>query len=52
VRDCHRRRIEIVDAQRRWAEERGTASSGAASLLAAYIKYLPLSLRRELAAHS
>jgi glycosyltransferase involved in cell wall biosynthesis len=41
-----------LEAQRRWAEERGTASSGAASLLAAYVKYLPLSLRRELAAHS
>jgi len=52
VRDCHRRRAEIVAAQRRWAEERGTAAAAAATLLAAYIKYLPLSLRRELAAHS
>jgi glycosyltransferase involved in cell wall biosynthesis len=52
VRDCHRRRAGIVDAQRRWAEERGTASSSAATLLAAYVRYLPLSLRRELAAHS
>jgi len=52
VRDCHRRRAEIIDAQRRWAEERGTASAAAAGLLAAYVKYLPLSLRRELAAHS
>ena len=52
VRDCHRRRAEIVEAQRRCAEERGTASAAAATLLAAYVKYLPLSLRRELAAHS
>ncbi|HJY75913.1 MAG TPA: glycosyltransferase [Burkholderiales bacterium] len=52
VRDCHRRRAEIVQAQRRWAEERGTAAAAAATLLAAYVKYLPLSLRRELAAHS
>jgi glycosyltransferase involved in cell wall biosynthesis len=52
VRDCHRRRAQIVAAQRRWAEERGTASAAAATLLAAYVKYLPLSLRRELAAHS
>jgi len=52
VRDCHRRRAEIVPAQRRWADERGTASAAAATLLAAYVKYLPLSLRRELAAHS
>jgi glycosyltransferase involved in cell wall biosynthesis len=52
VRDCHRRRAEIVEPQRRWAEERGTASAAAATLLAAYVKYLPLSLRRELAAHS
>ena len=52
LRDCHRRRAEIVAAQRRWAEERGTASAAAATLLAAYVKYLPLSLRRELAAHS
>ncbi|HEY1287959.1 MAG TPA: glycosyltransferase [Burkholderiales bacterium] len=52
VRDCHQRRAEIVAAQRRWAEERGTAAAAAATLLAAYIKYLPLSLRRELAAHS
>jgi hypothetical protein len=41
-----------VEPQRRWAEERGTAAAAAATLLAAYIKYLPLSLRRELAAHS
>jgi glycosyltransferase involved in cell wall biosynthesis len=52
VRDGHRRRAEIVEPQRRWAEERGTAAAAAATLLAAYIKYLPLSLRRELAAHS
>ena len=43
VRDCHRRRAEIVPAQRRWAEERGTGAAAAATLLAAYIKYLPLS---------
>jgi len=52
VRDGHRRRAEIVEPQRRWAEERGTAAAAAATLLVAYVKYLPLSLRRELAAHS
>jgi glycosyltransferase involved in cell wall biosynthesis len=52
VRECHRRRAEIVAAQRRRTEERGTASSAVTTLLAAYVKYLPLSLRRELAAHS
>jgi glycosyltransferase involved in cell wall biosynthesis len=52
VRECHRRRAEIVEAQRRRTEERGTASSAVTTLLAAYVKYLPLSLRRELAAHS
>jgi len=52
VRDCYRRRVEVVEAQRRRAEERGTAAAAATALLAAYVKYLPLSLRRELAAHS
>jgi len=50
--DCYCRRAEIVRAQRRWAERHGTASAAAATLLGVYVKYLPLSLRRELAAHS
>jgi glycosyltransferase involved in cell wall biosynthesis len=52
VADCYRRRDHIVSAQRRWAEHHGTASAAAAKLLEIYVKYLPDSLRREIAAHS
>jgi len=38
---CHARRDAIRAAQRRWAEQHGTAASGAARLLALYTKYLP-----------
>ena len=38
---CHERRDQIKAAQRRWAEQHGTASAGAANLLAVYTKYLP-----------
>ena len=41
VLHCHARREEIKAAQRRWAEQHGTASAGAANLLAVYTKYLP-----------
>ena len=46
---CYRQRCEIVQAQRRRAEQVGTASAAAGALLEIYVKYLPLSLRRELA---
>jgi glycosyltransferase involved in cell wall biosynthesis len=52
VLDCHRRRAEIALAQRAWAERNGTPSAAAAALLRFYVKYLPLSVRRELAPHS
>ena len=42
VLHCHARRDEIEAAQRRWAEQHGTASAGAANLLAVYTKYLPV----------
>jgi glycosyltransferase involved in cell wall biosynthesis len=38
---CYERRDAIRAAQRRWAEQHGTAAAGAASLLALYTKYLP-----------
>jgi glycosyltransferase involved in cell wall biosynthesis len=41
VLHCHERRDEIKAVQRRWAEQHGTASAGAANLLAVYTKYLP-----------
>jgi len=41
VLHCHERRNEIKAAQRRWAEQHGTAAAGAANLLAVYTKYLP-----------
>jgi glycosyltransferase involved in cell wall biosynthesis len=41
VLHCHERRDEIKAVQRRWAEQQGTASAGAANLLAVYTKYLP-----------
>jgi len=40
VLECYRRREEITAAQRRWAEQHGTASAGAATLLGMYAKYL------------
>ena len=40
VLECYRRREEITAAQRRWAEQHGTASARGATLLAMYAKYL------------
>ena len=40
VLECYGRRGEITAAQRRWAEQHGTAAAGAATLLRMYAKYL------------
>src|SRR5512138_691005 len=40
VLECYGRRDEITAAQRRWAEQHGTAAAGAATLLGTYAKYL------------
>jgi glycosyltransferase involved in cell wall biosynthesis len=39
VLECYGRRDEITAAQRRWAEQHGTAAAGAATLIRMYAKY-------------